>query len=255
LTRARQLGNTARCLAVLERDMDQARAMYAEARKVTAEADARLLAVEWAGAILSAFGGNDAGAVKEFEQVLGLARAEGERWAEYECLRALVELEIEAKVMPARKSHVAELVEVAAKMGEGSSVSVARALESLLSLRHGDPDAGGAVDRALAMLRDVDAKGMLAYTLTIAAEADIDEKRFDQAEKRAEEALACASAVGRRTQTALARVLLARAALGRGDAGLGRSHFDRALRDLDEAFAVSARARAAVLRLGLEFEH
>src|SRR5262249_9500064 len=155
-------------------------------------------------------------------EILDLVRAEGDRWSEYECLRALVQLEIERHVVPAESRYTTELVEVAAKMGDGSTVHVAGALASLLALRRGEPGACEAIEAAIVPLRDVDAKGMLAYTLTIAAEADIEAGRFDDAEKRADEALAAASAVGRRSQMTLARTLLSRVALGRGNATLGR---------------------------------
>jgi DNA-binding SARP family transcriptional activator len=255
LTRARQLGNSARCLAMLERDLDQAHAMIAEARELTQGEATRFAAIEWAAAILTAFGGDAEAATRDFEAVLELARAEGDPWAEYECLRALVQIEIESDAPPGRSGHASELLEAVAKMGDGSTVPVARALESLLALKRGEPGALEALEKAVSMLRDVDAKGMLAYTLTIAADADIESGRLNEAEKRAEEALAASSAVGRRTQTTLARTLLARVALGRGDSSLGQSHFDAAKRDLDEPLAVSARARSAVLRLTTAFGH
>jgi tetratricopeptide (TPR) repeat protein len=246
--RARQLGNSARCLAMLERDMDQAVAMYDAALELCIETKQRVVSVEWAGALLNAFVGRVDDAVKGFEAVLELARQEGDRWTEYECLRGLVQLEVEGSVTHGA-GDLSALLDVARKMGDASTVSVARALEALLGLTRGEASVADALEQAILELREVDAKGMLAYTLTIAAEADLAARRFDQARTRAEEALACASAVGRRTQTALASAILARIALERGDPGAARAHFDAALRDVAEPNSVNARARAAVSKL------
>jgi DNA-binding SARP family transcriptional activator len=258
LTRARELGHSARCLAMLERDMVHAHAMYDEAREVCAKNDSLLVSVEWAGALLSAFDGDEARASSGFLRVLDLARkdedrAEYDRWAEYECLRALVQLELESAAPPRESRYASELLAVAGKMGEGSFLPTAQALDALLRLRHETPCADDAVREAVATLRDVDAKGMLAYTLTLAAEIDVESGRFAEAEERAEEALRAANVVGRLSQTALARAVLARAALGRGDRELARSHFDAASGDLENPLAVSARARSAVARLAASF--
>jgi DNA-binding SARP family transcriptional activator len=253
LTRARELGNSARCLAMLERNLPDAQVMYAEARAVCAGAETQIASVEWAGAILAAYDGDEARAVAGFLRVLELARSAEDRWTEYECWRGLVQLELESAERRTESRYAVELHEVARKMGDGSSVPVAQALDALFRLRREEAGAEGEVDRAIRSLREVDAKGMLAYTLTLAAEVDLEHGRYASAERRAEEALRAASAVGRLTQTALARSVLARAALGRGDRELGRSHFEAATSDLSEPLAVSARARSAVARLAASF--
>jgi tetratricopeptide (TPR) repeat protein len=245
LTRARHLGNTARCLAMLERDMDQAHAMYAEARELADQAGTCLVSVEWAAAILFDFAGDYSQAAQRFERVLELARAEEDRWVEYEALRALVQLELESGVPAAATRYSSELVAVAAKMGEGSEEPTARALEALLRFRAGVAGAP-ALEQALARLRDVDAKGMLSYALTLAADGDLGAQRIAEAERRAAEALQAASAVSRRSQMALARVVLARAALVSGDRKRASSELDATRADFDQPLALNARARAAV---------
>jgi hypothetical protein len=229
--------------------MDRVHAMIEEARALTLNADTRIASIEWTAAILDAFGGNADGAVRGFEAVLDLVRNEGDRWAEYECLRALVQLEVEGAVSRSGRPYAEELVEVAGKMGDRSTVQVAGALVALLSLKRGEAGARTALESDIRTLREVDAKGALAYTLTVLADGDIDAGRLDDAERLAKEALEAAIAIGRRSLVTLARALLARVALGRSDQVLARSHYDLAREGLDEPRAVSARAREAILSL------
>jgi DNA-binding SARP family transcriptional activator len=255
VTRARHLATSARCLAMLERDMDRAHTMIEEARALTRSTDTRIASIEWTVAILDAFGGNADGAVRGFEAVLELVRSEGDRWAEYECLRALVQLEVEGAVFGAGRRHAEELVEVAGKMGDRSTVQIAEALVALLLYQRGKAGARLAIETAIVTLREVDAKGFLAYALIAVADGDIEASRFDDADRLASEALDAASAIGRRSLVTLARALLARIALGRNDPALARSHYDLAREGLEEPRAVSARARQAILSLVSAFPH
>jgi DNA-binding SARP family transcriptional activator/tetratricopeptide (TPR) repeat protein len=244
LGRARQLGASARCLGMLERDMDQAEAMYAEASVLADAVGAELMEVEWGGGVLRAFRGDSERAARSFERALLLARAAEDRWCEYECLRALVQLELEAGRPTDRCT---ELLAVASKMRDGSELPTARALAALDCLVRGDPAAEGAIESALESLRGADAKGMLAYVLVFAGERDVDAGRPEAAERRANEALRAAAVVNRQSQVALARAVLSRAAFARGDARAARRHLDAVKPALDRPLALSARARAAVI--------
>jgi hypothetical protein len=84
--------------------------------------------------------------------------------------------------------------------------------------------------------------------LVSAAELDLRARRLDAARLRAEEGLRAAELVGRKSQEMLARSVLAGAALARGDREAARRHLDAAAGDLEPPLAVSARARAALLR-------
>jgi hypothetical protein len=158
-------------------------------------------------------------------------------------------------VFGAGRRHAEELVEVAGKMGDRSTVQIAEALVALLLYQRGKAGARLAIETAIVTLREVDAKGFLAYALIAVADGDIEASRFDDADRLASEALDAASAIGRRSLVTLARALLARIALGRNDPALARSHYDLAREGLEEPRAVSARARQAILSLVSAFPH
>ncbi len=248
LTLATQLADSARCLALLERDVERAHAMYDEARAICTHVRDEPLAVAWAGAILAAFSGDQATATARFELVLGRARSIEDRWIEYECLRQILMIEIESDPIPAR-DHGAELTAVAEKLSEGSEGAAARALGALMRMRRNPTHSERELEDALEELRAVDAKGLLAYTLTHAAERDLARGLLERAELRATEALGAAKAVKRRSQVALASAVLAEVALERGDRQQAERLHEEIAGEarLDEA--VSARARAAVERV------
>jgi hypothetical protein len=243
--RADQLGNSARCLAALERDLDDADAMYREARALSIATGAESVAIEQAGAYLAAHAGRFVEARAMFERGLFLAREKEDRWSEFEGLRALVQLELEAASVEKALTRSSELLEVAVKMGDGSELAVARSLHALARASRGDEAAESLLDEALAGLRGADVKGILAYVLSCAAERDVENGRVDIAEQRAREALRAAETVSRRSQAAIARAILARVALARGDAAAAQAHID----DLPSEAGLSARARAALARL------
>jgi hypothetical protein len=140
------------------------------------------------------------------------------------------------------------LLEVAAKMGDGSELAVARSLDVLARICQGDMAAEGLLDDALAKLRGADVKGVLAYVLSFAAERDVESGRLEIAEHRAKEALRAAETVSRWSQAALARAILARVSLARGDAAAAMGHVDDLLPDAEQR-KLSARSRAALARL------
>ena len=183
-----------------------------------------------------------------FERGLKIARAKEDRWNEFESLRALLQLELETVSVAKALARSAELLEVAAKMGDGSELAVARSLDALVRICRGDQAAECLLDEALAGLRGADVKGVLAYVLSLAAERDVENGRFDIAEQRAKEALRAAETVNRRSQAALARTLLARVALAQGNAPAARRHLDYLLQAAEQR-PLSARAQAALSQL------
>jgi hypothetical protein len=131
-------------------------------------------------------------------------------------------------------------------MSEGSELAAAQALQALERFIRGETGADLSLEQELEGLRSVDAKGMAAYVLVVAAECDAESGRFDAAERRADEALALATAVNRRSQMALARAVLGRVASARGDHRTAKRHFDAIRPDLEHPLVLSARAcRAA----------
>ena len=87
--------------------------------------------------------------------------------------------------------------------------------------------------------------------LGMAGERDLRDGRVERAEQRAAEALRAADTVSRRSQAAIARVVLGRVALARRDLAAARRIVDGALSESEE-HALSARARAELRQLRAE---
>ena len=249
LARARQLADSGRCLATLERDMDRAEEMMAEATRIAGTAGKDLLELRWGAGVLDAFRGRTEDAVTHLLRALEQARAREDRWVEYECLRQLVQIELEDGTPT---TFCDELLGVAAKMTEGSELASAEALDALVRLVKEEPSAEERVERSLTALRDLDGKGMLAYVLAFAAEHDVRSERWELAERRATEALEAATAVNRRSQAAVARVVLGRVALARNDTSDAARHARAARGDTERSIALSRRAWRAVRALEAE---
>jgi ATP/maltotriose-dependent transcriptional regulator MalT len=202
----------------------------------------------WARALARTFDdAPDAGPL--LEEAVGLARAIEERFGECECLIRLVQLYLDRSEPAQALAWCRELMPVAAKMSEGSEGAVADALEALARVACCVPGADDHLERALGRLRDFDAKGMLAYVLSSAAEIDHASGRLDRAERRAEEALAAARVVDRHTLVMKARAVLAEVACSRGAHDAARALAARLTADLTDQALVQARTRARAERI------
>ena len=144
-------------------------------------------------------------------------RREQDHWAECESLQRLALIELDRGNPHAARERAHTIAAVAAKMGEGSEGPFAAMLDALAATVLGEPSAEGRVAQALDALRAFDAKALLACALTMAAATDLGYGHLQQAAIRAEEALRAAEAVGRRSEIVMARVILARVALRRGE--------------------------------------
>ncbi len=247
-TKARQLCDTARCLALLEQEMPRAREMLREACAILGDDPRATLHFAWGQGLMNRFCGDVDEARTLIERAHRLARDAEDHWAACESLMELAQLELEVGDAPRALALCAELAPVAERMGEGSEVPVAEALDALARLAISD-DGGARLERALARLREVDAKGMLAYALNFAAALDLARGDRAAARVRATEALQVAEVVGRSTQTVIARAVLGRAALADGDRPSAMRHLAALRDDVAAPLRVSARARAAALDL------
>jgi hypothetical protein len=231
--------------------MDRAEAMLQEAERLLTSVGAPVsedLMYGWARAILALYMGNEAEGMAALERALVVARRQQDRWAECDCLIRMAQIEIDADRPSAALARCRELAPVAAKMGEGSQQPVADALDAVARMAACVPGAPEHVAKALARLRDVDAKGMLSYVLIAAAELDLRARRLDRARAGAEEGLRAAEAVGRRSQAALARAVLARVALAEGDVRAATGHLDELRSEMEPPLGLSARARDELRR-------
>jgi hypothetical protein len=247
--RAVALGEAARCLALLERDLGQAEALALEAEGISATLDAVPSAIPDAIGMLRLHEGRLDEAARRFAEARALCRREQDRLGEFRTLEHQVMLEMRrARFADARRLSE-ELVEVAARLRDGSEAPFARVMAALSRYMQ-DPSVAGELDDALVELRRADAKQRLAYELTRAAEAELErgEPRLAHAHAHAEEALRLATLLERSSDVVLARVALARAAAASGD----RELQTRQTAALDPAalrfVSEEARAAAAALR-------
>ncbi|MGO9839005.1 MAG: ATP-binding protein [Polyangiaceae bacterium] len=257
LTHARQLSLTARCLGLLEREMDRVEAMLGEAERIrgsVGESCSGDLMHEWGHGILALYVGDESGGVARLERALVAARREQDRWAECDCLIRMTQVELDANRPSAALARCRELAPVAAKMGEGSERPVADALDALARVAACVPGAEEHLARASSRLREIDAKGMLSYVLVATAQFDLRATRLGAARVRAEEGLRAAEAVGRRSQVALARSVLARVALAEGDPAEAARHVEAVGAEAEGRFALSARARDEVVQARASIE-
>ncbi|HEX2166767.1 MAG TPA: AAA family ATPase, partial [Longimicrobiales bacterium] len=246
LTVVRALGDAARCLGLLERDMPRARQLAQEAASLAHDIGYEGHELPQALGHVHHYNGELDDAVADFERAAHLARTERERWFECIALSRLVMIELERRQFDAARMRGGELLEVTRQMGEGSDGPFAEALQALSCLGTVDDDAVERLDSAIARLRDVDSRWMIAYVQNVAAWLDLDRGKTHTARQRAEEALAAAELVERRNEIAVARAMLARIAGAKNDRPAALQQIAGVRRDVTDPGVLSARARRAI---------
>jgi len=255
--RVRQLADSARCLMLLEREVPRAQALVEEARAMLAPRDGRSTNVAWALALLGRYTGDHAGAVPAFEEAIAGFRREHAHWEHCLALTQRVMLELERGDPGCAQRLCATLVEVAGRMAEGSEGASAAALTALADRARGVVGADHALEAAIAHLRMVDAKAMLAYVLNSAVAQDLAAGALDdlartgaralaRTDARAAAALAAAEPVRHLSESAVAHALLGGIAWRRGERASAEAHLALARRQSTTPLALSARAVAAV---------
>lgn len=239
------MAETAKCLALLERDLPQADAMLMEAKALAVRRRMSHHAIPAALGMLR-FQENRLDEAEElFKEVRTLCKAAGDRLNEFQANEYLFMIEVERGRFDAARVRCSALLEIGEKLGGGSEGPFARAVDGLC--RYAIEDCSDGLDAVLDDLRSADAKHRLAYTLTRAALIDIERGRADVARERASEALACAQVLERRTDMLLAQVALALACRCESDE-TGYAHHLAAIASFDDtSVARWARARAAAL--------
>ena len=234
------MAEAARCLVLLERELPRAEALALEARARSERAGVRPPAIADAQGMLRQHQGRREEAAELFEQARLEARRSGDRMGEFQALEHLVVLRQEEKAWPESLRLAVELEELGKKLREGSEAPFARALVALARYALGEAEALPALDAALEELRLVDAKLRLAYTITRAAQVDLERADGRSARRRAEEARRTIEALGRPTETLLAGLALARACRQVGD----EVEAERVLRELKGSGLAGASALA-----------
>ena len=197
-TAAAAMANAARCLLVLNRDVDEAESLLDQARAIGVDT----IELPLGFGFLYAHHGRTAEATPQLERAFEMAASEADHWREWCALYRLVTLALESED-PQRALQVCQRLRVvSAKMKGGSERARSEVLESLAHWLAGD-DVD--VDASLDLLRSVDSKSDLAWALCLAATHVRDASRR---RAYATEALQAAEAVQRVNETAIARTIL-----------------------------------------------
>jgi tetratricopeptide (TPR) repeat protein len=246
---ARTVANSACCLAELERELDRARSLLAEAKSM-AEAERLDLTDVWLGlGLLEWHEGRPDASRTLMERALAIAAREEDRWREFWVLRRLAMMELDERRFDTALALAARLADLAARMGEGSEAPTAAIVDALARFGRGDAHALGDLDRAIVGLADADAKGMIAYARSVAAELCAAKGDTARALVHAEGALEAARFLGRANLVATAHVAAGTALLSRGDRAGAAQHAAAAAAVGDEVEGPTARIRAAIDRL------
>ena len=243
------LAHAGRCYAMVGREITRARELLREARALSERHGVWQAEVALGEACLAQFDGDTESASRLFVSALAAIRSSADHWRECECLVRLTMGAIDRAEWEEAGHHARELEDVAAKMGEGATEpQVASALTALVALGANEPAAGDKVEAALAMLRAIDTKGMLAYALCTVGRIELASGAVDVSAKRAEEALQMALLMHSEDEAALARALSCEVACALKDLELARRWLAEASRLATANDVLSARALGAIER-------
>jgi len=196
------MAETARCLAMLERDLNQADAMVMEARAMAERARITNGALAAADGILRYHANEMDAAEARLREARTLCKSAGDRLGEFQANEYLVMADIERGRFDTARPKAEALLALGTRIREGSEAPFARALVELCAYTRSGHDAG-LVD-AIEALRVADAKHRLSYVLNRAAEHDLAMSRLAEARDRASEALECARVLERGSEMLIA---------------------------------------------------
>ena len=251
-TKARVIARAGRCLAQLEKDMPHAKALLEEAAVLSTPLRLDLPDISLGLGLIRYQEGQHDDSQRLLSDGWAVAARQLNHWLASESLSRLIMVLLERGQFDVASARCAELEPLAAKLGGGSELPFARTLSALAKVARGDEEGTGELERALAGLRAIDTKGHLAYALNFMANLDLCAERFPLAKTRAEEALKAAEAVGRRTEVARARTVLAQVARRTGALAAASAHLEALREDLDRPLGLAATVRRAVAELAIE---
>lgn len=218
VTSAQMLSYSGSCLAEIGRDMTRAEALLLEAQSQAARVGLELCDVYSGLGVVHRHYGRYAEARSLLQQSLRLVRAEQDHWRECTNLSYLAMTELEAGDPLAALPYCDRILLVADKIkGEGSEAAVANALAALVRYWLQYPKAEEELTQAIATLQQVDAKRILAYVLSGAAEVDLGSDRPELAVERARTALQNAQIVNHPSEIALSWAILVQGLLALGE--------------------------------------
>ncbi|APE29602.1 hypothetical protein BOX17_00685 [Halomonas aestuarii] len=239
------MAETAKCLAMLERDLEQAAGMLDDARTLAARQRFSHPAIPMALALMHFHGNRLDEAEDHFKEARTLCKAGGDRLGEFQANEGLLMLELERERFPEALKRGITLAEIGDKLREGSEAPFACAALALCGYALNDE--ASPLEPALARLRDTDAKHRLCGLLIRAAQLDLKRGRALDAIARAGEALTHARTLERATEQLLAHGVLAEAHRATGDTDARRHHAQAAAEIARRPVARWARLRTAAL--------
>lgn len=246
------LAEASRCLAMLERDLGTAEKLVLEADALSNRLGMEPNAIPDALGMLRSHQGRNEEAAELFDRARLIARRDGDRVSEFIALEHLVTLQMEDGPGADTERLCAQTVELAQKLRSGSELPFANALQSFCRYVHGQDETLADFDEALQALRNADAKHRLTFLASAAAGALIEKRQWEQAHKLAKEALAAASAIDRRSDTAVALSLLVRIAAGTGEQDSRSAYADRLVDVMTQGISAHA-AKLAESALAIDF--
>lgn len=230
------MAETAKCLALLERDLPRAEAMLMEASALAERKGSTHHAIA-AGLGMLRFHENRLDEAQElFCEARTRCKSAGDRVNEYQANEFLVMLDLQRGALKEAREHCAELRALGDKLRGGSEEPFARAMAGLCI--YAIEDKADGLEAALGDLRAADAKHRLTYILTRAAMIDCERGRVDSANKRATEALGYATLLDRATEMLLANAVLSRDCAAVGDRK-GAARFAKKVESISAAGAAA----------------
>lgn len=243
---ARLLAFSGSCLAELGRDVIRAEALLLEAQSLAARVGLELPDIYGGLASVHLHNGRYDAARTLMQQAWRLAQAEQDHWRECNCLTYLVMTELAIGDAIAALSYCEQMATIAAQIQEeGSESTVTAALLALTNYQLQRPDAELVLEEAIAKLKQMDIKRMLAYVWIGAAEVDLQQGRFKVATSRAEAALQAAQIMHHPSETALAWAVFIRGLLALGEPNRAIAQFETLHQQIDRHI-LSFRAQTAL---------
>jgi len=215
--RVAALGEAARCLTMLERDLDFAETLVLQGQALSERLGLYSDAIADASGLLAAYRGEVEEARQSFLQARLLARQRGHRLEEFLALSHLVMLELEQENWEGVSRACGDLTSLARKIRPGAEQPFAAAVTALCRNIAGPKGDLRDLEDALEALRVADSKHHMSIVCLNAARLYLQRGAREQAQQLAAEALEAASVLTRRRTQAAALSLLAEIAAASGD--------------------------------------
>lgn len=242
------IADTARCLGMLERDMNKAEKLAQEARSLETalQVENKVYEIPMAFGLINHYKGDLEEAYRQFEKALHFARRRGGHWWECYCHLRLPMIELE-RGRPSKALEQCRLLKpVAMRIKDGSEGPFTEALEALALLQIHEDEAVSWVDDAIEKLRKIDSKWMVSYIQSFVADISINKWDLEGARRRAEEALAAAEAVDNKSAVAIAHAILARIAIKKKNIEKAGDHLQTVQNNDRNKYNISARAQREI---------